>query len=147
MHSASDELWNFLDEDAVSLDMPARVAISSSSDSHRSSDNETDLSPHLTDTERASNISVELTARRVANSTSEAVRTLASRTEVSGLSMKTAIRTDASVSLQEAQTLSTYETVPLNDLAGVQQVIATAERVAASTSGAVLKLGSSFHHQ
>jgi len=138
----------------VSPDMPARVANSSSSissDGCQSSDNETDLSPCLADTERNSNINVEQTARRVANSTSEAVRTLASRTEISGLSMKTA----TSTGLQEAQTFSTdqnsptvaHKTAPLNDLAGVQRVIATAERVAASTSGAVLKLGSSFHHQ
>lgn len=134
--------------------MPARVANSSSSNSRRSSDNETELSQHLADTERSSNIDVELTARRVANTTSEAVRTLASRSEVPELSLKTATRTDA-VSLQEAQVFSTdhhspgtmHETVPLDDLAGLQKVIVTAERVAASTSGAVLKLGSSFHYQ
>ena len=135
--------------------MPARVANSSSSDSRRSSsDNETDLSQHLTDPERSSKLNVELTARRVANTTSDAVRTLANRSEAPMLSLKTATRTD-SISLQEAQSFSTdhdspatvHEAVPMNDLDGLQKVIVTAERVAASTSGAVLKLGSSFHHQ
>ena len=136
--------------------MPARMAngSSSSSDSRRSSDNETDLSQHLTDTGRSSNLNVELMARRVANTTSDAVRTLANGSEDPVLSLKTATITD-SISLQEAQSFSTdhnspasvQETVPMNDLTGLQNVIVTAERVAASTGGAVLKLGSSFHHQ
>lgn len=156
--SSSDGLWNFLDDDAVSPDMPARVAngsSSSSNDSRRSSANETELSQHVvTDTERSSNVNVELTARRVANSTSEAVRALASRSEAPELSLKTATRSDT-VGPQKVQTFSTdpsspatlSETVPLNDLTGLQKVIVTAERVASSTSGAVLKLGSSIHHQ
>lgn len=106
------------------------------------------------DAERSSNLNVELTARRVANTTSDAVRTLANRSEDPVLSVKTATITD-SVTLQEAQTFSTdhdspasvHETMPMNDLPGLQKVIVTAERVAASTGGAVLKLGSSFHHQ
>lgn len=134
--------------------MPARVAngSSTSNDSQRSSDNETESSQQVIETERSSNI--ELTAKRVANTTSEAVRTLARRSEAPKLSLKTATRTDSD-SLQEAQTFSTDHTspaiahdgVPLGDLAGLQKVIVTAERVAASTSGAVLKLGSTFHHQ
>ena len=132
--------------------MPARMVNSSSSGSRRSSDNETDLSRHLTDTERNSNLNVELTARHVANTTSDAVRTLANRSEDPVISLKKAIITD-SVTLQEAQSFSTdhnspanvHEIMPMNDLAGLQKVIVTAERVAASTGGAVLKLGSSFH--
>lgn len=131
--------------------MPARVAHSTSSDSRRSSDNETET---LTDVEKNSNVNVELTARRVANSTSEAVRTLANRTEITGLSKRTTKTTNV-ISLQDPQTTSTdqdsltivRENVPPNDIAGLQKVIITAERVAASTSGAVLKLGSSFQHQ
>ena len=136
--------------------MPARVAnsSSSSSDSRQSPDNETDLSQHLVHAEESSNLNVEQTARRVANTTSDAVRTLANRSDVPVSSLKMATRTDG-VSLHEAQSFSTdydspatvQETVPLNDLVGLQKVIVTAERVAASTSGAVLKLGSSFHHQ
>ena len=132
--------------------MPARVAngssssssISSSSDSCQSPESETNIPHHF---EKSSSTNVELTARRVANTTSEAVRTLASRTEAPGLTS-----TDA-VSLQEAHFLSNDspaavdETIALSDLAGLQKVIVTAERVAASTGGAVLKLGSSFHHQ
>ena len=141
----------------MSPDMPARMAnsgSSSSSDSRRSSDNEINLSQHLADTESSSNVNVEQTARRVANSTSDAVRTLASKSEDPVLSLKTTTRTE-SISLQEAQSFSTdhnspvtvQETVPPNDVAGLQKVMVTAERVAASTGGAVLKLGSSFHHQ
>ena len=138
--------------------MPARVAngssSSSSSDSRRSSANETELSQHMTDTERSSNVNVELTARRVANTTSEAVRALASRSEAPDLALKMATRSQT-VGPQKVQTFFTdpsspttlHETVPLNDLTGLQKVIVTAERVASSTSGAVLKLGSSIHHQ
>lgn len=133
--------------------MPARVAngstSTSGSDSHRSSDNETELPQHLTmNTERSSTDNIERTARRVANTTSEAVRMLANRSEAP--ESKTATRTDA-VSLQEVQAFSTGHSVPATmhetDLAGLEKVIVTAERVAASTSGAVLKLGSSYHHQ
>ena len=155
-NTSSDGLWNFLDDDAVSPEMPARVAngssSSSSGDSRRSSANETELSQHVTtDTERSSNVNVELTARRVANTTSEAVRALASRSEAPELSLKTATRSDT-VGPQKVQAFSSSpatlpETVPLDDLAGLQKVIVTAERVASSTSGAVLKLGSSIYHQ
>ena len=140
----------------MSPDMPARVANSGSSsgDSRRSSENEIDLSERLADTEKSSHVNVEQTARRVANSTSDAVRTLASKSEDPLLSLKATARTE-SISLQEGQSFSTdsnssltvQETEPPNDVAGLQKVMVTAERVAASTSGAVLKLGSSFHHQ
>ena len=139
--------------------MPARVAIgsssSSSSDSRRSSANETaELSQHMTDTEGSSNLNIELTARCVANTTSEAVRALASRSEAPDLALKMATRSQT-VGPQKVQIFSTdssspatlHETVPLNDLTGLQKVIVTAEHVASSTSGTVLKLGSSTHHQ
>ena len=137
--------------------MPARVAIgssSSSSDSRRSSANETELSQHMTDTEGSSNVNIELTARCVANTTSEAVRALASRSEAPDLALKMATRSQT-VGLQKVQIFSTdssspatlHETVPLNDLTGLQKMIVTAEHVASSTSGTVLKLGSSTHHQ
>jgi len=133
--------------------MPARVA-NSSGESHCSSGvgNLESVSQYSSEMDRHSGISVEQTARRVADSTSEAVRTLANRTKP-GIKSVTIKDTESSIEEVDSFTIDrsspevTSENFLPGNLTGLQKVMATAERVAASTSGAVLKLGSSLHHQ
>ena len=152
LHNNSDVLWSFLDEDTCSPEMPARVA-SDSGESYCSSDigDHESVSQYSSEMGRSSSINIEQTARRVANSTSQAVRTLANRTKPGGIKSVTIKENNVeelnSFTVDRISPEVASETFLPENLTGLQKVMATAERVAASTSGAVLKLGSSLHHQ
>ena len=133
--------------------MLAHVA-NSGVESHCSSDvgDQESVSQYSSEMGRSSSVSIEQTARRVANSTSEAVKTLANRTKPGGIKsvtikdIKSDIQEVDSFTVDRISEVASENFLPEN-LVGLQKVMATAERVAASTSGAVLKLGSSLHHQ